>query len=296
MDIKSFRYFISLARHRNFTKAAKECSVTQTAMSIRISKLEEKLKFKLFSRNSRNVVLTQAGANFLAHAKRIVKEYEQAVVESYNISLGYEGRLLVGASNFPDAIHIIDYLKAFHRKYPNILVETVTESDVNDPGGFRDLELDVAVCLPYELQVDPDIDVIPLVRRPLRFVVSTDHPLADKQKLSPKDLAGEKLFVLQVNRFRHTSDRVHEEWLMSGIDTSQLVEVEDFDDILILASAGLGVGVLPYYLPDTRNSRFVVLDLDGMAPYADLALVYLRNSQNPALKLFLEVVKEIRAK
>jgi LysR family transcriptional activator of glutamate synthase operon len=296
MDIKSFRYFISLARHRSFTKAAKECSVTQTAMSIHIAKLEEKLKFKLFSRNSRNVVLTQAGANFLAHAKRIVKEYEQAVVESYNISLGYEGRLLVGASNFPDAIYIIDYLKAFHKKYPNILVETVTDTEINEPDGFRNLELDAAVCLPYELQVDPDIDVIPLVRRPLRFVVSADHPLADKQKLSPNDLAGEKLFVLQVNRFRHTSDRVNEEWLMSGIDTSQLVEVEDFDDILILASSGLGVGVLPYYLPDTRNSRFVVLDLDGMAPYADLALAYLRDSQNPALKLFLEVVQDMREK
>lgn len=293
MDIKSFRYFISLARHRSFTKAAKECSVTQTAMSIHISKLEEKLNFKLFSRNSRNVVLTEAGAHFLVHAKRMLEEYEQAVAESYNISLGYDGRLLVGASNFPDAICIIDYIKAFHRKYPNILVETVTETEVNEPDGFRDLELDVAVCLPYELQADPDIDVIPLVRRPLRFVVSADHPLADKQKLNPKDLAGEKIFVLQLTRFRNTSDRVSQEWLMSGIDTSQLIEVDDFDDILILASSGLGVGALPYYLTDTSNSRFVVLDLDGMAPYADLALAYLRDSQNPALQLFLEVVQEM---
>ncbi len=167
MDTKSFKYFISLARHQSFTKAAKECSVTQTAMSIHISKLEEELKFKLFSRNSRNVVLTKAGANFLAYAKRMMDEYEQVVAESYNISLGYDGRLLVGASNFPDAIYIIDLLKAFHKKYPDILVETVTETEVNEPDGFRELELDVAVCLPYELQTDPDIEVIPLVRKPI---------------------------------------------------------------------------------------------------------------------------------
>jgi DNA-binding transcriptional LysR family regulator len=230
MDIKSFRYFISLARHRSFTKAAKECSVTQTAMSIHISKLEEKLNFKLFSRNSRNVVLTEAGAHFLVHAKRMLEEYEQAVAESYNISLGYDGRLLVGASNFPDAICIIDYIKAFHRKYPNILVETVTETEVNEPDGFRDLELDVAVCLPYELQADPDIDVIPLVRRPLRFVVSADHPLADKQKLNPKDLAGEKIFVLQLTRFRNTSDRVSQEWLMSVLSLWRLLDENNPQD------------------------------------------------------------------
>jgi DNA-binding transcriptional LysR family regulator len=294
MDTKSFKYFISLARHQSFTKAAKECSVTQTAMSIHISKLEEELKFKLFSRNSRNVVLTKAGANFLAYAKRMMDEYEQVVAESYNISLGYDGRLLVGASNFPDAIYIIDLLKAFHKKYPDILVETVTETEVNEPDGFRELELDVAVCLPYELQTDPDIEVIPLVRRPLRFVVNAEHPLAGKQKLSPNDLQGEKLFVLQLTRFRNTSERVRQEWLMSGIDTSQLVEISDFDDILILASSGIGVGVLPYYLPDIRNSRFVVLDLEGTAPYADLALAYRRDSQNPSLRLFLEVFREMR--
>jgi len=187
MDTKSLRYFISLARHQSFTKAAKECSVTQTAMSIHISKLEEELKFKLFSRNSRNVVLTQAGASFLAHTKRMLEDYDQAVVDSYNISLGYDGRLIVGASNYPDAMYIVDFIKEFHKKYPNILVEAVTDKAINEPDGFRVLQLDVAVCLPYELQVDPDIDVIPLIRRPLRFVVSVDHPLAKKKKISPSD-------------------------------------------------------------------------------------------------------------
>jgi DNA-binding transcriptional LysR family regulator len=125
-------------------------------------------------------------------------------------------------------------------------------------------------------------------------VVNAEHPLAGKQKLSPNDLQGEKLFVLQLTRFRNTSERVRQEWLMSGIDTSQLVEISDFDDILILASSGIGVGVLPYYLPDIRNSRFVVLDLEGTAPYADLALAYRRDSQNPSLRLFLEVFREMR--
>ena len=294
MDTKSLKYFISVARHQSFTKAAKECSVTQTAMSIHISKLEEELNFKLFSRNSRNVMLTQAGVHFLFHAKRMVEEYDQAVSEAYNVSLGYNGYLKIGASNYPDGMYVAEFLKAFHRKYPDILVEAVTETLVNEPDGFRELELDAAVCLPYELQVDPDIDVIPLARRPLRFILSADHPLAGKTKIDPRDLVQEKLFVLQVDRFRNTSDRINQEWLMSGIDPSRLIQVDDFDDILLMASSGLGIGILPYYLPDTRNSQFAVVDFDGLAPFADLALAYMRNNQNPALKFFLELFLDMK--
>ena len=294
MDTKSLKYFISVARHQSFTKAARECSVTQTAMSIHISKLEDELKFKLFTRNSRNVTLTQAGSHFLAHAKRMVAEYDQAVAEAHNIALGYQGRLRVGASNYPDGIYIVDYLKAFHRRYGEILVETVTDKAVNEPDGFRELELDVAVCLPYELRADPDIEVIPLARRPLRLVLCADHPLAGQSRINPRDLAEEKMFVLQLDRFRNTSVRINQEWVMSGIDPGRLLQVDDFDDILLMASSGLGVGILPYYLPDTRNARFSVVDFEGVAPYADLALAYFKDSNNPALGLFLELVLEMK--
>ncbi|MDR2771118.1 MAG: LysR family transcriptional regulator, partial [Clostridiales Family XIII bacterium] len=51
MDIKGLQYFIAAAERLNFTTAAKECYITQTAMSLHISKMEDELGFKLFNRN-----------------------------------------------------------------------------------------------------------------------------------------------------------------------------------------------------------------------------------------------------
>ena len=61
MDIKGLRYFISAAENLSFTKTALEQNVTQTAISLCISKMEEELGFKLFTRKNRSVQLTEAG-------------------------------------------------------------------------------------------------------------------------------------------------------------------------------------------------------------------------------------------
>ncbi|HVI39848.1 MAG TPA: LysR family transcriptional regulator [Anaerovoracaceae bacterium] len=64
MDIRSLKYFISAAQNLNFTKAASECFITQTAMSLSIAKLEEELNFKLFYRCNHRVKLTDSGEVF----------------------------------------------------------------------------------------------------------------------------------------------------------------------------------------------------------------------------------------
>lgn len=64
MDIRGLKYFISAAECLNFTRAAKECFITQTAMSQHIANMEKELGFQLFRRNNRNVELTTAGRDF----------------------------------------------------------------------------------------------------------------------------------------------------------------------------------------------------------------------------------------
>ena len=73
MDINGLRYFIKVAETMNFTKAASECAITQTAMSQHIRNMEKSLGFKLFERSTRQVTLTPAGENFYKKAQVIVE-------------------------------------------------------------------------------------------------------------------------------------------------------------------------------------------------------------------------------
>ena len=75
MNLKDLQYFISLAKHKNFSKAARECFVTQPTLSNQISKLEEELELSLFERTNRKVSITQEGKLILDVAKKNTRKY-----------------------------------------------------------------------------------------------------------------------------------------------------------------------------------------------------------------------------
>ena len=64
MKIEKLCYFLSVAKHQNFTKAAKECHIAQPAISKQMLSLEKELGFPLFERKNRRVELTDAGKEF----------------------------------------------------------------------------------------------------------------------------------------------------------------------------------------------------------------------------------------
>ena len=68
MNTEQLRYFVSVARYRNFTETAREFYVTQPAVTHQISALEREVGARLFLRTTRNVSLTRAGELFLEDA------------------------------------------------------------------------------------------------------------------------------------------------------------------------------------------------------------------------------------
>ena len=73
------RYFLAVVDHGNFSRAAVECNVSQPTLSVGVAKLEEALGTRLFFRSNQRVQLTEAGTRFLAHARRIEREFNLAI-------------------------------------------------------------------------------------------------------------------------------------------------------------------------------------------------------------------------
>lgn len=79
INIRQLYYFISVAEHLNFTKAAEENHIAQTAMSQNIIALEKQLDVRLFERTKRKVILTNAGKQFYTSIKPILEELEHSI-------------------------------------------------------------------------------------------------------------------------------------------------------------------------------------------------------------------------
>ncbi len=79
MKIEKLYYFLSVAKHKNFTKAAQECHIAQPAVSKQMLSLEKELGFELFQRKNRRVELTDAGQEFYQSISCLIEEYESSI-------------------------------------------------------------------------------------------------------------------------------------------------------------------------------------------------------------------------
>lgn len=117
MNIHSLQYFCSVAKHLNFSKAAEECHIAQTAMSRSIAAMEDELGFRLFDRTRHHVELTPAGAYFLKEAAQIVEQYNFSLQSGREISRSSSTRLDIGFGGY-DMNFARFYVSRFMRLHP----------------------------------------------------------------------------------------------------------------------------------------------------------------------------------
>jgi DNA-binding transcriptional LysR family regulator len=97
MELRHFRYFVAAAEELSLRRAAHRLHISQPALSLQISDLEDELGFKLFERNSRGVKLTEAGRAFLLGGRRVLAATKQAITQAQEAANGERGRLVIGS-------------------------------------------------------------------------------------------------------------------------------------------------------------------------------------------------------
>jgi DNA-binding transcriptional LysR family regulator len=121
VNTQQIKYFAAVARHLNFTEAARSVHLSQPALSKQIALLESELGFNLFIRTSRSVRLTPAGVVLLKELEHISGLLEAAIENARAASTGKTGNLSVGCLEALDIREFLpDAIAAFIKKYPDI--------------------------------------------------------------------------------------------------------------------------------------------------------------------------------
>ncbi len=122
MDLKRLHYFNQLAKTGNFTKAADQLGIAQSALSTSIKKLEQQLGLKLVNRTERQMSLTAEGQVLLRHAKIILEDVEQAEKELQELKGLTSGVIQFGAPAMLASYFLPDALEQFKKAYPGIQI------------------------------------------------------------------------------------------------------------------------------------------------------------------------------
>ncbi len=127
INLDKYRVFYLAAKYQNFTKAAKKLYTSQSNVSQIISSLETELALKLFNRNGRYLTLSSDGQILFEEVKLALNHFDNVARLAQNIKDINYGSVVIGASDTICRHYLIDYLKAFRNKYPNITINLINK-------------------------------------------------------------------------------------------------------------------------------------------------------------------------
>ncbi|MGN0494998.1 MAG: LysR family transcriptional regulator [Lachnospiraceae bacterium] len=194
MDIRILRYFLSVAKEQNFTKAAEQLNITQPTLSRQLAALEEELGTALFIRGSRNVTLTEAGILLKRRALEII-DLEEKMLDELKVKDDLiEGTITIGCGEFAAVETLADICKAYKEKFPmvQIVLHTATADAVYEMmnQGLVDIGL-------FMEPVNTEgLDYIRILESDHWVVgMKPDDPLAEQEYITKEDLLAKSIIL-----------------------------------------------------------------------------------------------------
>jgi len=143
LDIDQLRTFIAIAETGSFTKAAEVVHKTQSAVSMQMKRLEERIERPIFARDGRASKLTEDGQRLLDYARRLVKLNVETIAAFSDAALS--GRVRLGVPDDYADRYLPEIMARFSRAYPGLELTVLCESTLDLLERIDDNELDLAI-------------------------------------------------------------------------------------------------------------------------------------------------------
>ena len=298
MNLNQLRYFVSVAEHGNFTKAAAGHYISQTAITQQIHALEEQVGARLFDRNSRPVSLTPAGKVFLKEVWEILGKMDAAMQRTREATTGLEGELRLGFTKSNEHSDLPQYLRTFHHEYPNVLISCYRCDTDRLAAGLMNGEYDVIFTWDStNLRQEEGIELRLMEQVPLRVALYANHPLARKKTLSRKELKQENiLFMSPSGSGDSFGDAFYIKlYQQAGYQPNIILRSNDIESILMMVAAEEGISIVPEYSHpwDVGTENVVFVPLEGENETEEILIAWRKNEENPALQHFIQGISGI---
>ena len=194
MELRLLRYFLTVAKEQNFTKAAEQLHITQPTLSRQMAALEDELGIILFLRNGKRTTLTDEGILLKRRALEILNLEEKTLKELKGNEDIVEGTITIGCGEFAAVETLAGICKTYKEKYPlvQITLHTATADTVYEM--MKKGLVDIALFLE---PVDTEgLDYIRIADCDHWCVgMRPDDPLAEKELIKKEDLIGKPLIL-----------------------------------------------------------------------------------------------------
>lgn len=257
--LHQLRVFEAVARHGSFTRAAEELSITQPTVSTQIRRLNQAIGLPLFEQIGKQLHLTDVGHELLNTCHTIFERLSNFEMTVADLQGTKRGKLRLGvvttAKYFVPRI-----LGSFCQQHPNVDVSLQVTNHQKLVQRMLDNRDDL-----YILSQPPeDLDLVsqPFLNNPLVVVAAKDHPLAQKSRVSLKELNGEAFIMRETGS--GTRRAVQQLFDRHRVSVDVRLELGSNEAIKQSAIGGLGISALSLHclLPDLAMGELAVLNVE----------------------------------
>lgn len=291
IELRHLRYFSTLAEELHFGRAAARLGIAQPPLSQQIQRLESLLGSRLFDRTSRRVQLTDAGRAFLVETKRVLVGVEGAVEAARRAGRGETGELRVAFAATVMFLELPRIIREFRDRFPQVhldLREMPTGPQLN---ALRTGEIDLGFV--REPGPDPELEIVTVMREPLRIAVPKSHPLAAKATLAVRHLAEEPFVLFPEELAPGLYAQVIGLCRAAGFTPRVVEESRELYTSVSLVEAGVGVSILPASVEKLGWKGVRYRPIPSAAAETRISAAWRLDRVRPVVEAFMRVVREV---
>lgn len=288
VETRLLHYFLTVARERNITNAAKVLHITQPTLSRQMTLLEEQLGVKLFVRDSRPLALTDEGLLLRRRAEEILELVEKTEAEVSAQEEQVEGAVSIGCGELASAKLLMEMVAGFSEQFPRVTFDVYTANADRIKHRMDNGLTDVGLLMePVEMER------YEFIRMPVRerwvAMMPSGVPLARREYVTARDL--DDIPVIMPSR-----QKVHDEvasWFGDDYEKLRLIGTSNLStNAALMVQAGMGYALtVEGSMPFMEQSRIRMVPL-----YPELTatsvLAWKRGQPiSTAVSRFLEYIK-----
>ncbi|MEW8323845.1 MAG: LysR family transcriptional regulator [Candidatus Thiodiazotropha taylori] len=244
IELTHLRIVAALQQHGTLTKAANALCLSQSALSHQIRYLEQKLGVEIWVKEGRRLRLTRAGNLLLETAEKVLPVLQQSQRTLKAYADGQTGVLRLGVECYPCYEWLTGVTAAYLKSNPQVDVDIFQRFRFSGFEGVLNFHIDMLITPD---RVDhPGLSYQPLFGYELMLLVPESHPLAEKDWVSPQQLASEVLITFPVAEER--LDVLNSFLWPAGVRPQQHKQIESIEIMLQLVALSRGVTVIPDWL------------------------------------------------
>ena len=241
IKLKDLRYLVAVADTRHFGRAAARCFVSQPTLSAQLKKLEQYLGVRLIERQPNNVSLTDAGAQIVDRARRILEASDEVVTLARAHRDPLAGRLRLAMLPTIGPYLLPRVSQSIRRALPRLELRLYEYQTVPMLQKLKAGELDLGIlALPVDLE---GLEARKLFCEPFTVAVPQRHRLAKRERVQPADLEEETLLLLEEGHCLR--DQALEVCSRVGAGENQDFRATSLETLRQMVATGAGITLLP---------------------------------------------------